>query len=228
MKKKTNMFLLLILLILIIITIILIVILNLKDNNDTGEENQTDVEQKQEYYNENVSYYDYYKDGQIDIDINTYVKLPDNYLEYEITSNTQEEVSNILDTIIENSEVEIPTILLNGYYGDIYKSVKAGAELEGKQLNQYIKDIYGYDNYEKYIEENTQYFEENIKTDLVYQALAEKFNISVVKSDIEEYFSERLENGDTYESLIETYGEELMYRYTMQYKIEEELIKRLA
>lgn len=228
-KKNANKLLLTILLILIIITTIIIV-LYLKNNaNSEIDENQNKIgEAEVKYDNEEVSYYNYIKGGLLDIDIEQYVKLPENYLEYQITEKTQEEINTILGIIVENSEVEIPKTLLNGYYGDIYNSVKLGAQTEGKELNDYIKEIYGYDNYEKYIEENKKNFEEDIKKDLVYQAISKDLNISVTRDDIENYFSERIQNGETYEDLVETYGEQLMYKYTIQDKIEKELIQKLS
>ena len=228
-KKNANKLLLTILLILIIITTIIIV-LYLKNNaNSEIDENQNKIgEAEVKYDNEEVSYYNYIKGGLLDIDIEQYVKLPENYLEYQITEKTQEEINTILGIIVENSEVEIPKTLLNGYYGDIYNSVKLGAQTEGKELNDYIKEIYGYDNYEKYIEENKKNFEEEIKKDLVYQAISKDLNISVTRDDIENYFSERIQNGETYEDLVETYGEQLMYKYTIQDKIEKELIQKLS
>lgn len=229
-KRNANKFLLFILLILIITTVTVIIIYS-KNNTDTEIdeeiEKNTDTEEVK-YDNEEVSYYDYLKNGLLDIDIDKYVKLPKNYLEYKVNSKNQEEIKEILGIIVENSVVEIPSTLLNGYYGDIYNNVKLGAKTEGKTINEYIKEVYGYANYEKYIEENTKYFEEEIRKDLVYQAIAKEFNISITRDDIEDYFSERLQNGDTYESLVELYGEKLMYKYTIQDKIEKALTKQLS
>lgn len=228
-RRDTNKILLITLIVLILITASLIIISALNSSNNlTDGEEDIDVEEELRYDNGEVSYYNYYDNGSLDIDVSKYVNLPENYLEYRITSDGQEEINVILDKIVENSEVEIPTTLLNGYYGDIYNNAKAGAELEGKTLDEYIKGIYGYDSYQKYVEANTKYFEEDIKEDLVYQALAKQFNIYITKSDVENYFSERLENGNTYESLIKLYGEKLMYKYTMQDKIEKALIQRLS
>lgn len=229
-RRNTNKVLLFILLILIIVTVSIVVILHLKnkeEDNLTDEENEQE-QQEVRYDNGDVSYYDHYKEGKVDIDVTQYVKLPENYLEYKLNSNEQEEIKAILYEIVANSEVEIPVTLLNGYYGDIYNSAKTGAELEQKELDEYIKGIYGYDTYQKYVEENTKYFEEEIKKDLVYQALAKEFNINITKNDIENYFAERIQHGDTYESLIDIYGEKLMYKYTLEDKIEKELTQRLA
>lgn len=229
-RKNTNRFLFIILLILIIITIAVIFILNSKeDNNEPSNDNQNinTVSDEVKYDNGEDSYYNYYKNGQVDINIGEYVKLPDNYLQYKLDSNTQEGINRLIYTIIEASTVNIPNTLLNGYYGDMYNSAKAGAELENKTLDEYIKEIYGYETYQKYAEDNTKYFEEDIKKDLVYQALANDFNIKITKSDVESYFSERLQNGDTYESLIDLYGEKLMYKYTIQDKVEKTLLEQL-
>ena len=156
------------------------------------------------------------------------MKLPKDYLEYKIDSDEEGQINTILDKIVENSEVEIPIKLLNGYYGDVYNDIKSGADSEKVTLDEYIKKVYGYDSYQKFIEENTKYYEESVKKDLVYQALAKSLNITITKHDVEDYFSSRLENGDTYESLMELYGEELMYKYTMKDKIEKALIQRIS
>lgn len=226
MKKNRNKILFLILLLLIILSVVVFAILNFHKDEGNNIQDDTEIDTPQ-YQNGDISYYDYYKDGKINIGIKEYVKLPENYLEYEITSNNREEIGAVIFSIIENSEVTIPTDVLNGYYGDVYNSAKAGAELENKSLDEYIKSVYSYESYEKYIEENTKFFEEEIKKDLVYQALAEDFNISITKADVEEYFSERLSNGDTYESLIQLFGEKLMYKYTMQDKVEKTLVEKL-
>ena len=110
----------------------------------------------------------------------------------------------------------------------MYNDIKSGADSEKVTLDEYIKKVYGYDSYQKFIEENTKYYEESVKKDLVYQALAKSLNITITKHDVEDYFSSRLENGDTYESLMELYGEELMYKYTMKDKIEKALIQRIS
>lgn len=226
-KGNTNKFLLVILVILIILTVTMIILY--LNNKKTDEDIHQDVEEEVEKYeNEYVSYYDYFKSGLLDIDIDQYVKLPEDYLEYKIISKTQEETRLMLDIIIQNSQVEIPNTLLNGYYGDIYNNTKMSAKAKQKTLDDYIKGEYGYDSYKKYIEENTKYYKEEIKKDLVYNALAKDLSISITKDNVEDYFSERLQNGDTYESLVELYGEKLMYKYTLQDRIEKELMQKLS
>lgn len=225
-KRSKNKFLLFVLIILVIIVAVVIFILMQKKEEDSNP-----VEPKIEsirYDNGDISYFDYYKEGQLDINISEYVKLPDDYLKYKSDSNNQEEIKSIIDKIIKNSEVKIPTKLLNGYYGDTYNGIKAGADLTQTSIDEYVKSVYGYENYQKYIEDNTIYIEENIKEDLIYQALAKDLNISINQADVEKFYSERIKNGDTYESLKENYGEKLMYKYTIQDKIEQELTKQLS
>lgn len=224
-RKKTNKLLLIILLILVIITVIVIILYNRKTNTD-GDNNQVG-ESGQSGNNENVSYYQHFEGGKLDVDTDRYVELPENYFNYVIFEDTKEEIRTTIGIIIQNSKINIPSELLNGYDGDIYSDIKNGAKSKGKNIDEYVKEVYGYDNYEEYVKENKELFEEEIKKDLVYQALAKELNVTSNKADVEEYFAERLQNGDTYESLVELYGEKLMYKYTLQHKVERALVKQL-
>ncbi len=234
-RKNKNVFLLLILLILIIVTIVVIFIFKSKENkgNTPQIEEKTETEDTSDriiYDNGNLSYFDSFEKGKLDINIKECVKLPTDYSKYKPTDgdNIEYEINSILQRIVDDSQVDIPIKLLNGYYGDTYSSMDLGAKINNIDLDEYIKKEYGYDTYQKFAEENIEYFRESIKEDLVYQALGEELNITVNREDIEKFYSERLANGDTYESLKKHYGENLMYKYTAQDKLKKALIQKLS
>lgn len=229
---KRNKILLVILILLILITIG-VVIFYLKNSNEEKKIDNSFIDDAQiDYYNEESSYYNYYDKGTISLNINEFVKMPENYLEYEISGNNEEELndklSQIMYSIVEKAEVKIPNKLLNGHYGDLYSNIKTAADNEEQTIDEYVETLYETDNYKEFAEKNQEIYEEQIKKDMVYQALANEFSIKVEQSDIEDYFSAKIEEGYTYEDLKDMYGEELLYKYTLQDKVEKELLKRFS
>lgn len=73
-----------------------------------------------------------------------------------------------------------------------------------------------------------KYIKEIIRTDLIYQALEEELNITITKEDIENYYSEEIADGETYESIKKSYGEKFMYKNTLKDKIKKVLIEKLS
>ncbi len=229
--KRNNKIILLLLFLLIIVIMLIISNSEAKENKEkTGYENTVqEIEDNTEtlrYDNGNVSYFDYYKNGKLNIDVKEYVKLPENYLENKVIN--ENDIDSIFNKIIEDSKVEIPIKLLNGYYGDLYTSEKLGSQLSNKNLDDYIKDAHGYESYQKYAEEFMKYIKEIIRTDLIYQALEEELNITITKEDIENYYSEEIADGETYESIKKSYGEKFMYKNTLKDKIKKVLIEKLS
>lgn len=233
--KRNNKIILLVLFLLIIVTILVISNSEAKENKEkikyeNAVQETEDNTETLRYDNGNVSYFDYYKDGKLDIDIKEYVKLPENYLKNKIINRNdiESEVNSILKKIIQETQVNYPIKLLNGFLGDLYNSEKVVAELSNKNLDDYIKDTYGYETYQKYAEEFMKYSKEIIKKDLIYQALIEELNITITKKDIENFYSEKLSNGETYESIENDYGEKYMYECTVEDKIKQVLKENLS
>lgn len=229
-KKKINLILALILLILIIAVVIIGIIWNKQSQYEEIAEFVDDIEIN--YYSENVSYDDYYDKGIVKFDISEFVKLPENYLEYRITGETQEELQESLDevmySIVQNSEITIPNKFLNGLFADTYSDVKAAAQRKEQNIEEYIQSTYEKDNYKEFAQECEDVFESEIKQDMVYQALSKEFNITVEQKDIEEYYSKRIiEEGYNFEELKFMYGEQLLYRSALENKVKQELLKRL-
>lgn len=228
---KRNKILLVILVLLLLITIgVVIVYLN---SNEKKLDNTFVDDEQINYYSEESSYYDYYNQGTITLDINEFVKLPEDYLEHKISGNTEQEkkdrLNQIIYSIIEASEVKIPNKLLNGHYGDLYNNIKVAANNEQKTIDEYVETLYETNNYKQFAEQNQEIYEEQIKKDMVYQALANRFNITVNQKDIEDYFSVKMtQEGYTYEDLKDMYGEVLLYKYTLQDKIEQRLLQEFS
>ena len=159
--------------------------------------------------------------------------MPEDYLNYKISGETEQELKqeteDTIYRIIKDSQVDIPNKLLNGYLGDTYSDIKYAAEMQELNVNEYVKSTYNTENYKEFIKRNEEAYKEDIKEDLVYQALAKALNITVEQSDIEEYYLIRIiEEGYSYDDLKNIYGEELLYRSTLQNKIEKELLNRFS
>lgn len=228
---KKNKILLVILGLLILITIV-VVIFYLQNSNEEKKSDNTFIDDEQiNYYNEETSYYDYYNKGTMTLNINEFAKLPENYLEYKISGSTEDEktqkLKEIVSIIIEDSEIKIPNKILNGYYGDLYKNIKTSAENEQKTIDEYIQEVYKSNNYKEFVQNNQEIYANKIQEDLVYQALSKELGITIKQKDIEEYFALQMrEEGYTYEDLKDIYGEELLYKSTLQDKVNQKLLKK--
>ena len=123
--------------------------------------------------------------------------------------------------------MKIPNKILNGYYGDLYKNIKTSAENEEKTVDEYIYEIYESNNYKEFAQNKQQIKENKIQEELVKQALSNKLGITIKQKDIEEYFALQMrKEGYTYEDLKGMYGEELLYKSTLQDKVNQKLLKK--
>lgn len=211
--KNINIILIIIILVLLLSSAVLIIIYN-KKIKDKANENLK-VEE---------SYYDYYNsEAKINDKVVASVKLPANYLNVQENTTTK----NIIKNITDNSIINIPDEVLQTYENEIRKNLEKGASTAKLELNEYIKQNYGSKDIEEYLQKNEQYYIQIIEKDMVYQALANEFNITVVEADVRKYFKELLDSGETMEELKENYGEKLMYKYTLEDLVEKELEKRI-
>jgi hypothetical protein len=213
--RRINKILFLLLIVLIIVLIIIGISVNKQQNNNNDEDKEINE------INEN--YFDYYTDQwEIEEKYLVNVKLPDNYLEYDFTNYNS--IEEILELIYEKTEVNVPSEIMETYKNEIYKNLQKSAENDETDLNEYISQNYGLNSAEEYIEQNEQYYILDIKKDMFYQALAKDLEISSIEEeDVKEYFANLLDEGESWEKIKENYGEKLMYKYTLEDKIENKI-----
>ena len=195
--KKINKILLIIFIILIIITIIIYIMYKKSNNNEIQEIKEENAK----------TYYDYFDDnGLINKEFIKDIELPENYKNIKLQKNT---IDDFLEIIISKTKVDIPEQLIHAYKYDEYKQLEAEADAYNRDLKEHLKEQYGVETIEEYWEKNEEEYKKIIKEDLVYQKLAENLNIKITDEDIKE-----------------NYGEKLVYKYTIIYKIKETLLNR--
>lgn len=212
--KKINKILLIIFIILIIITIIIYIMYKKSNNNEIQEIKEENAK----------TYYDYFDDnGLINKEFIKDIELPENYKNIKLQKNT---IDDFLEIIISKTKVDIPEQLIHAYKYDEYKQLEAEADAYNRDLKEHLKEQYGVETIEEYWEKNEEEYKKIIKEDLVYQKLAENLNIKITDEDIKKEYSNLISEGKTMEDIKENYGEKLVYKYTIIYKIKETLLNR--
>lgn len=195
----------------IIVFIVIVVLLSVSNNNND------EVELKVE-----KSYYDYFNfNGTMNIDIERYVKLPENY-QSNYTANSVEES---MTKIINDSEVQVPEAIIETYRNEMYEELQQGANENNLEIEEYLMKYYEISSVDSYLDFYNEYNIEEIKKEMVYQALAKDLEIKVTEEDVKDYFKELLNTGTTYEQLKDNYGEKLMYIYTLEDIVKKEIFK---
>lgn len=212
--KKINKILLIIFIILITITIIIYIMYKKSDNNCIQEIKEENTK----------TYYDYFdNNGIINQEFIKGIELPENYKNIKLENDT---IDNFLETIISKTKVDIPEQLVQAYKNDVYNRLKIEAENYQKEINTYVKEKYDSNNVEEYLKKHESEYEDIIKEDLVYQKILEELGIKITDDDIKKEYSNLINNGKTIEEIKNNYGEKLVYKYTIIYKIKETLLNR--
>ena len=212
--KKINKILLIIFIILIIITIIIYIMYKKSNNNEIQETKEENAK----------TYYDYFDDnGLINKEFIKDIELPENYKNIKLEKNT---IDDFLEIIISKTKVDIPEQLIQAYKYDEYKQLEAEADAYNRNLKEHLKEQYGVETIEEYWEKNEEEYKKIIKEDLIYQKLAENLNIKITDEDIKKEYSNLISKGKTIEDIKENYGEKLVYKYTIIYKIKETLFEK--
>ena len=206
-KKKIIIALICIVAIVAIVIIVCVILLKSKDKNNSKIQER--------------GYYSYFNEkGIIKINIDDYVKLPNDYQHYQANSSEAK-----IEEIINNSEIEVPDELLKTYKDDVEQMMRKSAEREQVDLETFIMDHYGITKFESYLNFYEEDYKYTIKKDLIYQALAKDLNIKIKEKDVKEYFKEALNSGSTYDELKDNFGEKLMYLYTIDNAVNRKLEK---
>ena len=212
--KKINKILLIIFIILITITIIIYIMYKKSDNNCIQEIKEENTK----------TYYDYFdNNGIINQEFIKGIELPENYKNIKLENDT---IDNFLETIISKTKVDIPEQLVQAYKNDVYNRLKIEAENYQKEINTYVKEKYDSNNVEEYLKKHESEYEYIIKEDLVYQKILEELGIKITDDDIKKEYSNLINNGKTIEEIKNNYGEKLVYKYTIIYKIKETLFEK--
>lgn len=212
--KKINKILLIIFIILITITIIIYIMYKKSDNNCIQEIKEENTK----------TYYDYFdNNGIINQEFIKGIELPENYKNIKLENDT---IDNFLETIISKTKVDIPEQLVQAYKNDVYNRLKIEAENYQKEINTYVKEKYDSNNVEEYLKKHESEYEDIIKEDLVYQKILEELGIKITDDDIKKEYSNLINNGKTIEEIKNNYGEKLVYKYTIIYKIKETLFEK--
>ena len=151
------------------------------------------------------------------------IELPENYKNIKLENDT---IDNFLETIISKTKVDIPEQLVQAYKNDVYNRLKIEAENYQKEINTYVKEKYDSNNVEEYLKKHESEYEDIIKEDLVYQKILEELGIKITDDDIKKEYSNLINNGKTIEEIKNNYGEKLVYKYTIIYKIKETLFEK--
>ena len=123
------------------------------------------------------------------LDYNKYLYLQ-NYL---LENTTIKEVpQTIVDTLLEQEEGKFTN----------------AAAMNGLPL-EYLLSIYGYESIEDFRADFTESAMDQIKLQMIFEAIAQKENMTISTDDLKNTF------GDSYETLISTYGETYLKRQAM-------------
>ena len=123
------------------------------------------------------------------LDYNKYLYLQ-NYL---LENTTIKEVpQTIVDTLLEQEEGNFTN----------------AAAMNGLPL-EYLLSIYGYESIEDFRADFTESAMDQIKLQMIFEAIAQKENMTISTDDLKNTF------GDSYETLISTYGETHLKRQAM-------------
>lgn len=114
--------------------------------------------------------------------------------------------NSALEKISENSNVEIPEVMINNRVEDMIKELESNLSRQGLNLDLYLQ-LTGMDQ-DKMKDEFKQRAENEVKVSLVIEAIAKKEEITVSDEDLEAKIKEMAENyNKTYEEIKELIGE---------------------
>jgi len=130
-------------------------------------------------------------------------------LEAQMEMNRQSDIRmEVIDKVTEKCDVkELPQGLLEARVDEYLAGVEKKYCSDGTSMEEYVKNSYGttLEEYEKNI---TSTMEENIKQEMVFEAIAKKEDMEFDEEGYKNYISNLVQNGkyDSEDSLYETYG----------------------
>ncbi len=163
-----------------------------------------------EFVMENLYNYFYYY-YQVEI------KTAEDYLEfvkqtmiedYIVTNCTLKDGKEVPESV--QKTVNDQTILSLKEYAEHYKGV---------ELVTFLKDQYGVNSEEEYLEKNAESLKSQAKNKLLIQALSEHYGVTFSEDEVKSYFGEGSEDMLSFDQAVEEYGLPYLKQYLLQDKI---------
>ena len=117
----------------------------------------------------------------------------------------------------------MPKEFIDTYKEEQHRMLYRTAEKKGIKLETYMMENYGVSSTDEYLDYYEKDYIDIIKKDMLYQALAKDLKIKISVEDVKQYYKELIENGETYESLKKNYGEKLLYKNTLEDKVNQKI-----
>ncbi len=136
------------------------------------------------------------------------------------------ELDYILGQLVEKSTViEYPQILIDYTKLSIEEQMEYDAENYGMTIDEYITAI-GYTSFDEYYNSQIESNEQTMKVTLIYQSVAEMYNLEVTEEGIGEFFLENYGSSD-WSHYQEIYSDEYIKHVVIQELVNSALVENI-
>lgn len=165
-----------------------------------------------------------FTDDFVKENLSDYATTADGYREYLKETNYNQKLESWISTYIDEN------ITVNSVPQKYFSHLKSLQKYVDESNYNYYKSVYtSLSSFEDYVGKSESQYDKSLdtsvlktlKTNLFYQAIAEKEGISVTEDDYKAYLTEQGKSEDDYTSMVETYGKS----YLMQNMIAEKALK---